>query len=386
MTRIDVPLGLLFSNTGSYGTVAHTLLNGAKLACKEINADPNASVMLKPLHIDPQSNLGNYGPAVQTMLDKGIRHICGCYTSSSRKEVIPLIEKRDALLWYPTHYEGFESTTNVIYTGAAPNHHISPLIDYLFTRFGQRAFCIGSNYIWGWESNRVLREGLQKRGGEVLAERYVPVGETDLNDIIEEILETRPNFVFNALIGESSYSFFRAFRNACREKGIDQVAQYPVASCNLSEPELRAIGADGADGQISSSVYFSSLPGARNARFVRAYQAEFPEGPVASAEAEAAYVAIHMLAKSVAKAGTADVQAVCQAVAGQEFDAPQGKVTIDPDTLHASLTPRIGLSRSDYEFDLLFEASEPVKPDPYLVSSTMTYEPALRRSMLRAVS
>ncbi|KGB80829.1 aliphatic amidase expression-regulating protein, partial [Rhodovulum sp. NI22] len=267
-----------------------------------------------------------------------------------------------------------------------PNHHISPLIDYLFTRFGQRAFCIGSNYIWGWESNRVLREGLQKRGGEVLAERYVPVGETDLNDIIEEIMETRPNFVFNALIGESSYSFFRAFRNACREKGIDQVAQYPVASCNLSEPELRAIGADGADGQISSSVYFSSLPGARNARFVRAYQAEFPEGPVASAEAEAAYVAIHMLAKSVAKAGTADVQAVCQAAAGQEFDAPQGKVTIDPDTLHASLTPRIGLSRSDYEFDLLFEASEPVKPDPYLVSSTMTYEPALRRSMLRAVS
>lgn len=386
MTRIDVPLGLLFSNTGSYGTVAHTLLNGAKLACKEINADPNASVMLKPLHIDPQSKLGNYAPAVQTMLDKGIRHICGCYTSSSRKEVIPLIEKRDALLWYPTHYEGFESTTNVIYTGAAPNHHISPLIDYLFTRFGQRAFCIGSNYIWGWESNRVLREGLQKRGGEVLAERYVPVGETDLNDIIEEILEMRPNFVFNALIGESSYSFFRAFRNACREKGIDQVAQYPVASCNLSEPELRAIGADGADGQISSSVYFSSLPGARNARFVRAYQAEFPEGPVASAEAEAAYVAIHMLAKSVAKAGTADVQAVCQAAAGQEFDAPQGKVTIDPDTLHASLTPRIGLSRSDYEFDLLFEASEPVKPDPYLVSSTMTYEPALRRSMLRAVS
>ncbi len=230
-----------------------------------------------------------------------------------------------------------------------------------------------------------MREGLQKRRGEVLAERYLPVGETDLTDIIEEILETEPDFVFNALIGESSYAFFRAFRETCKARGIEQTKRFPIASCNLSEPELRAIGPVGADGQISSSVYFSSLAGDRNKRFVEAYGQAFPEGPVVSAEAEAAYIAIHILAKSVADAGTSAIGAVLQAAAGQVFDAPQGRVVIDPDTYHASLTPRIGLSRDDFEFDILLEASEPVAADPYLVSSATAFEPAQRRKNVRVV-
>ncbi|WP_372603748.1 transporter substrate-binding domain-containing protein [Actibacterium sp.] len=386
MNKIELPIGLLFSDTGPYGTVAHTLLNGARLACNEVNADPASGVTLQPFHIDPKGDLLNYAPAVQQMLDRGIRHICGCYTSSSRKEVIPLIEKHDALLWYPTHYEGFESATNVVYTGAAPNHHISPLIDFLCARFGHRAYCIGSNYIWGWESNRVMRDGLQKRGGEVLAERYLPVGEVALDDIISEILELKPDFVFNALIGDSSYAFCRAFRTACIERGIDQVMRFPIASCNLSEPELHAIGPVGADGQISSSVYFSSLPGERNARFVSAYRESFPEGPAVSAEAEAAYISVHMLAKAVTEAGTAEVCAVQDAVAGQVFDAPQGQVTIDPVTFHAELTPRIGLSRSDFEFDILVEAARPVAPDPYLVASATKLETVQRQPRMRIVS
>ncbi|MEX1662139.1 transporter substrate-binding domain-containing protein [uncultured Thioclava sp.] len=386
MKRIELPLGLLFSNTGPYGKVAHTLLNGARLACAEINADPESGVTFHPIHIDPKGILQNYAPAVQSLFDRGIHHVCGCYTSSSRKEVIPLFEKHDALLWYPTHYEGFESSTNVIYTGAAPNHHMSPLIDFLCSRFGRRAYCVGSNYIWGWESNRVMREGLQKRHGEILAERYLAVGETDLEDIISEIFETEPDFVFNAMIGESSYAFFRAFRKACEARGIDQAKRFPIASCNLSEPELRAIGPESADGQISSSVYFSSLKSPRNAQFVAAYSKLFRDGPVVSAEAEAAYIAVHILAKTVAQTGTTKVSEVLKAVAGQAFDAPQGRVMIDPHSFHAALTPRIGLSRSDFEFDVLVEAPEPVAPDPYLVSSASEYEVASRRANVRIVS
>lgn len=386
MRRIELPVGLLFSNTGSYGTVAHTLLNGATLACDEINADLNSGVTLEPLHIDPAGNLQNYVSAVEDMLSQGISHICGCYTSSSRKEVVPLFEKKEGLLWYPAHYEGFESSTNVVYTGASPNHHLSPLIDFLCSRFGRRAYCVGSNYIWGWESNRVLREGLLKRRGEVVAERYLAVGETDLDDIIEEIFSTKPSFIFNALIGESSYSFFRKFRKACRDRGIDQVSEYPIASCNLSEPELRVIGEDAADGQVSSSVYFSSLAGERNSKFVTSYKAKYPEGPVVSAEAEAAYIAIHILAMSVKSAGSGDVLSVRRAAAGQVFDAPQGRVTIDPETYHASLTPRIGISQANYEFEILVEAGAPVKADPYLVSSANTFENEQPRVNMRIVS
>ena len=386
MKRIELPLGLLFSNTGPYGTVAHTLLNGARLACAEINADPESGVTFHPIHIDPKGILQNYAPAVQSLFDRGIHHVCGCYTSSSRKEVIPLFEKHDALLWYPTHYEGFESSTNVIYTGAAPNHHMSPLIDFLCSRFGRRAYCVGSNYIWGWESNRVMREGLQKRRGEILAERYLAVGETDIEYLISEIFETEPDFVFNAMIGDSSYALFRAFRKACEARGIDQAKRFPIASCNLSEPELRAIGPESADGQISSSVYFSSIKSTRNAKFVAAYSKMFVDGPVVSAEAEAAYIAIHMLARTVEQTGTAEVGSVFKAAAGQVFDAPQGRVTIDPENFHTALTPRIGLSRSDFEFDVLVEAPEPVAPDPYLVSSASEYEVASRRVNVRIVS
>lgn len=382
---IELPLGLLFSITGSYGTVAHTLLNGALLACEEVNADPDLDVVLSPVHLDPVGKLDNYTSAVEAFMKQGIKHICGCYTSSSRKEVIPLIEKADALLWYPTHYEGFESATNVVYTGASPNHHVAPLVEFLSNRCGSRAYCVGSNYIWGWESNRVLREELVRRRGEVVAERYVPVGETDFDAIIDEIFKTRPDYVFNALIGSSSYAFFRAFRHACACRGIDQPSCFPVASCNLSEPELHAIGPAAADRQISSSVYFSSIESVTNRHFVAAYKAKFPQGPVASAEAEAAYIAVHLLARSVEAGGTDDVPRVRAAVAGRTFDAPQGKVTIDPGTLHAALTPRIGLSRSDGEFEILVEAPAPVIPDPYLVGITSERE-APRRPIMRIVS
>ena len=110
----------------------------------------------------------------------GLVHVVGCYTSSSRKEVLPLFEKHDGLLWYPSHYEGFESSDNVVYTGAAPNQHIVPLAEHLLRHYGTSAYCLGSNYIWAWENNKIMREAVQSAGGTVLAERYVPVGETRL--------------------------------------------------------------------------------------------------------------------------------------------------------------------------------------------------------------
>lgn len=386
MARWSVPIGILFSATGSYGAVGRTMLNGALLACEEIAARHGSELVLDPVVIDPESRLSAYAPAVDTMLGRGIRHVVGCYTSSSRKEVIPIFEKRDALLWYPAHYEGFESSENVVYTGAAPNHHMLPLVDFLVARCGRRAFCIGSNYIWAWESNRVLRDELGQRGGTILAERYVSVGETDMARIVDAIIAAEPDFVFNSLIGESAYAFFRAFRAECRARGIDQARRFPVASCNLSEPELLEIGGDAIDGHLSSSVYFASIDSDANRRFVEAYDRSFPNGPVASAEAEAAFVAVTLLAQTLAAAGTDAMGPVRARVGGQRLDAPQGPVSIDPQTLHAYLTPRIGRSRADGQFDILMEAQEPVRPDPYLVRSSAALEQPVLRPALRIVS
>lgn len=381
-------VGVMFSSTGPYSVVARSMLNGALLALEELNGDPDFPVELVPVVADPGGELARYPAcAAELLAGRTVRHVVGCYTSSSRKEVIPLFEKHDALLWYPSHYEGFESSDNVVYTGAAPNQHIVPLLDHLLAQCGRTAWCIGSNYIWAWENNRILRQAVAGQGGSVAAERYFAVGETDFSRVIEQILETRPSFVFNTLIGESAYQFLRDFRAMARDRGIDQAREIPVASCSLSEPELEAIGGDAVDGHLSSSVYFSSIASAANRAFVQAYRKRFPEGPVMSADAEASYVAMGLLARALAQAGSDDIARVKSAVTRLRLQAPQGEVWMDEDTFHAYLTPRIGRSNGNAQFDIIMEAAQPVRPDPYLVWNSSRYDETVRPARnLKAVS
>lgn len=386
MAKAQYHIGVLFSQSGPYGVVSRSMYNGAMLAFDEIRASPDFPFAITPVVADPAGSFEQYANFSLDLLSKhGVRHVVGCYTSSSRKDVIPLFEKYDALLWYPSHYEGFETSSNVVYTGAAPNQHIIPLIEFLLSKMGKRAYCIGSNYIWAWENNRILREALSAAGGAVIAERYTAVGDTDLSKTIAAILEAKPDFIFNTLIGTSAYRFFQGFRAACKRLGIDQPSEMPVVSCSLSEPELGEIGVQAMDGHISSSVYFSSIDSPANGRFTSAYRERWPDSPAASADAEASYVAVKMLAAAIAAAGSDNVDAVRTALPGLTLGAPQGSVKIDGPTNHAFLTPRIGKSNCAGQFEILWEADHPVQPDPYLVKTTPRY--AMRHSLpkLRAV-
>lgn len=359
------------------------MLCGALLGVEEAAAD---GVELEPIIANPAGKNARYSTMAAKLLAHGVKHVVGCYTSSSRKEIIPLFEKADALLWYPSHYEGFESCNNVIYTGAVANQHLLPLVEYLLSHVGSRAFCVGSNYIWAWENNRILREAIGPHGGKVLAERYFAVGDTEFGQVTEAILAARPSFVFNTLIGESSYQFLRDFRAACVRHGVDQPSTIPVASCTLSEPELEAVGPDAVDGHITSSVYFSSLDTSENARFVAAYRARFPNGPAVSADAEAAYIAVRLLALAIRDAGGQDAAAIKRAVAHQSIVAPQGLVRIDGETMHASLTPRIARSNKDAAFTVLREATRPVVADPYLIRNSSRFGAVVIRPVLRVAS
>lgn len=381
MSRQHHRIGILFSATGIYGSMAAAMRNGAVLAVAEVNA-AQTDLELEPIAADPACILSRYPTLAGELLDAGVRQVVGCYTSASRKEVIPLIEKRDALLWYPAHYEGFESSPNVVYTGAAPNQHIVPLIAWALPHVGRRAYCVGSNYVWAWETNRVVREAILAAGGRITNERYVALGDLDFGQIIAEIVADRPAFILNTLIGASACAFLHDLRDACACIGLHQPTTFPVLCCNLSEATLAALAPEDRDGHISSSVYFSSVPRPQSRSFVTSYHARFAVLP--SADAEAAYVAVHLLARALRAAGTDTVDAVKQAVAQQRLQAPQGDVWIDAGTMHAFLTPRIGRSRTDGSFDILQAAAAPIAPDPYLVRSTPRYEaPA---SHLRVVS
>lgn len=364
----EIPVGVLFSLTGPYRTVGEEMRNGTLLAMEEVNSSADYDFRLAPKVEDPGGRLDQYRVHCESLLKtKNISHVIGCYTSISRKEVIPIIEKYDALLWYPSHYEGFESSNNVIYTGASPNQHIVPLAAYALRNYKPDVYCVGSNYIWAWENNRIMREIVSEFGGQVLKERYLPVGSVDLDDIIAEISDTRPGFVFNTLIGESSYAFYRAYYEAGASNPQFDPSIMPITSCSLSEPELLSIGDPAAIGHITSSVYFETIRSANNFDFIRRYKSRFGHDRVTSADAEASYTAALMLAMAIRRAGTTEIEQVKQALYHCELQAPQGMVSIDPDNHHCYLTPRLGRSAANGRFAIFATAKAPVKPDPYLV-------------------
>ena len=175
---------------------------GALKAIAQVNADPALDVAFTAVERDPGGDIDAYAPLCEEILkSSGARHVIGCTTSWSRKEVIPSLERMGGVLWYPTPYEGFEASDRVVYAHACPNQHLLPLLDHSFAAFGRRLYLTGSNYIWGWEMNRIAREVSARAGADVLGERYVPTGSTDIARLIDEIAALKPDFVLNQLIG-----------------------------------------------------------------------------------------------------------------------------------------------------------------------------------------
>ena len=153
--RETVHLGVLYSLTGPYGLVGREMLNGLTLAVEQVNSGTEFDFQFAPLVFDPGGDLQNYQEHCELLIrDKGVRHIVGCYTSASRKQVLPLIERYDRLLWHSARYEGFENSDNVIYVGAAPNQHVVPLARHMIENLGTSVYCVGANYLWTWETRK----------------------------------------------------------------------------------------------------------------------------------------------------------------------------------------------------------------------------------------
>src|SRR5437868_9753250 len=223
-------------------------------------------------------------------------------------------------------------------------------------------FCAGSNYVWTWETNRVLREIVTSAGGRVLAERLLELGETAVDHIVREIIDRRPPVVFNTLVGESSYVFIRALHEATARAGLS----IPMLSCSLCEPELKLIGSAASVGCVTSSAYFESIERPENRAFVARWKARHGNLSSPSVDGQSTYVCVMLLARAIRRAGSTDVSAVRRAAAHQRYDSPQGPVWVDPDNNHCFLTPRLARSVPGCEFEIFWEADAPERPDPYL--------------------
>ncbi|TJV48306.1 MAG: N-acetylmuramoyl-L-alanine amidase, partial [Mesorhizobium sp.] len=228
----------------------------------DVNADPAIPIEFVPVERDPQGNIDGYATGCADILaSSGARHIIGCITSWSRKEVIPILERAGGTLWYACPYEGFEANEHVVYMHACPNQHLVPLLAHVVPRFGANGFLLGSNYIWGWETNRVARDLIADAGGKVLGERYLPLGEVDISRLIAEIQATRPDFILNNLIGSSSYAFIAAYAELAERDPHFRPERCPILSCNLTECELPALNGAG-NGHLSVGPYFHDISAA----------------------------------------------------------------------------------------------------------------------------
>jgi urea transport system substrate-binding protein len=360
----DIKVGVLFSLTGTTAIIEESLNKATILAIEEINAAGGIDGRkIAPLVEDPASDPATFAEKARKLVigDKCIS-VFGSYTSASRKAVLPVFEKQNNLYWYPTLYEGRECSKNVIYTGAVPNQQQDEFIPYLIKNFGKKFYLIGSNYIYPKEENNYCKKLLQKYGGEVVNEEYVPLGHSEFSSVINKFRSTQPNVIFSTVVGDSVVALHRQYRAA----GLDP-EKMPMASLTTSENEIAAMGGDAAAGHFTSAPYFMVHKSPENQKFVAAYKKRWGEDKVTHFVSEPSYFQVYLFKQAVEKVGNGNLTPpnIREAAKDQEMIAPQGRVRIERENLHTWLWPKIARAKSDGQFEVLVDSKEWQKPVPY---------------------
>lgn len=358
-----VKVGLLHSLTGTMSISETGVRDAELLAIKELNeAGGVLGCQIKAIEEDGKSNPRMFAEKARKLLEEDkVATIFGCWTSDSRKAVKPVLEEDYGLLWYPVQYEGFEASPNIMYMGAAPNQQVVPAIDYCVKNLGKRFYLLGSDYVFPRTANSIIKAQLKYLGGQCISEVYVPMHESDFNQIVKDIKKLKPDVIINTLNGSSNQSFFSQLKYS----GID-ADDIPVMSFSVSDSEIKTIGIDKLKGHYVAWNYFESTATAKNTRFVNAYKKEFGTNTAVGDPEEAAYIAVNLWAAACTRAGTFDVEPVRIAAKELSCIAPEGIVTIEGSNQHLNKITRIGRINEKGQIDELYASPEAVRPDPYL--------------------
>ncbi|WP_024511866.1 transporter substrate-binding domain-containing protein [Bradyrhizobium sp. ARR65] len=363
-------VGVLYSQTGVTSTIERTQLNANLLAIEEINAGGGVlGRPVEPVIYDPASDPKKFRAFAEQLFQVDrIRLLFGCYMSSTRKAVLPVVEGHRGLLFYPTLYEGFEYSRNCIYTGAAPNQNSIQLARFLLSGYGNRFLFVGSNYVYPYESNRLMADFVVQSKGKVLDEVYVPLqaAEKDFDKVIARIKKTSPDVIFSTVVGTGTAALYRAYRAA----GFDPT-RMPIASLTTSEAEVAEMGAEVAEGHVTAAPFFETLSSPAARHFVSRFKQKYGDSAPVTAGAEAAYFQVHLAMRSVGKCGSDDPEQVLANLRDFEFDAPQGRVRVDPENNHTYLWPRIARLDRQGRFQIVWNPGVRVKPDPYCVVQSL---------------
>ncbi|AOY76438.1 urea ABC transporter substrate-binding protein [Clostridium formicaceticum] len=358
-----IKVGILHSLSGTMAISEQSLRDAEMMAIEEINAAGGVlGKQIQPIIEDGASDWPTFAEKAQKLLQQDqVATVFGCWTSASRKAVLPVFEENNGLLWYPVQYEGMESSPNIFYTGAAPNQQIVPAVEWLLENKGKKFFLLGSDYVFPRTANAIIKEQLKAMGGELIEEEYTPLGHTDYSTIINKIQASGADVVFNTLNGDSNVAFFKQLRDA----GITS-KDLTTLSVSVAEEEIRGIGAENMTGHFVSWNYYQTTDTPENEAFVANYKEKYGASRVTGDPIEAAYIQVYLWAKAVEKAGSTDVDQVKEAAKGLEFQAPGGLVRIEEENQHLWKTVRIGEVREDGLIEEIWSTEGAVRPDPYL--------------------
>jgi urea transport system substrate-binding protein len=365
-TVFDAPpikVGVLHSLSGTMADSSAPVVDATLLAIEELNE--KGGLLGRPVEAivrDGKSEWGNFAHEAERLIaEDGVCAIFGCWSSSGRKSVKPVVERHDHLLIYPVQYEGLELSPNIIYNGAAPNQQIIPAVQYFFAfQHKRRFFLIGSDYVFSRAANAIIRDTIQSLGGEVVGEEYVVLGDSEVTDAIRKLIETKADVILNTINGDSNRAFFRALRAA----GLTP-NRVPTVCFSVAEPELRHLTIKDMVGDYAAWNYFQGIDRPENTEFLRRFRAKYGSRRVVSDPMEAGYFGVQLWAQAVEAAGTENPAKVRQAIKTQQYEAPEGLVRIDPETQHTWKTVRLGRIIEDGQFETIWSSERPVRPVPY---------------------
>ncbi len=373
-----IKVGILHSLSGTMAISETSLKDVALMTIEEINA--HGGVMgkkLEPVIVDPASNWPLFAEKARQLLaqDK-VAVVFGCWTSVSRKSVLPVFKELNGLLFYPVQYEGEELEKNVFYTGAAPNQQAIPAVEYLMSEDGggaKRFVLLGTDYVYPRTTNKILRSFLHSKGvkDSDIKEVYTPFGHSDYQTIVADIKQFSAGgktAVISTINGDSNVPFYKELGNA----GI-KATDIPVIAFSVGEEELRGVDTKPLVGNLAAWNYFESIKNPVNADFVKKWKAyakakNLPNAgtAVTNDPMEATYIGIHMWKQAVEKAKSTDVDKVIAAMGGQTFKAPDGfTVEMDKTNHHLHKPVFIGEIRADGQFNIVWKTQGPIRAQPW---------------------
>ena len=373
-----VKVGVLHSLSGTMAISETSLRDVLLMAFDEINASGGVlGKKIEPVVVDGASNWPLFAEKAKQLLEQDkVAVTFGCWTSVSRKSVLPVFEELNGMLFYPVQYEGEEESRNVFYTGAAPNQQAIPAVEYLMSEDGgsaKRFVLLGTDYVYPRTTNKILRAFLHSKGvaDKDIEEVYTPFGHSDYQTIVANIKKFSAGgktAVISTVNGDSNVPFYKELAN----QGL-KATDVPVIAFSVGEEELRGIDTKPLVGNLAAWNYFQSVENPVNAKFVadwkayaKAHNLPGADKAVTNDPMEATYVGIHMWAQAAEKAKSTDVDKVREALAGQTFAAPSGyTLTMDKTNHHLHKPVMIGEIQPDGQFSVVWQTEGPIRAQPW---------------------